>query len=98
METGDADEYEIWQVENLDRIVVIYDLMMKESIEKKGSWQISQDPDSTAEALNMLVERVKDDIEWGPDKIGRALAHNLEQGHLRYQSGDGIIRWEWAEL
>ena len=98
MQTGDADEYEVWQVENLDRIVVIYDLMMKASIEKKGSWQISQDPGSTAEALNTLVERVKDDIEWESDKIARTLAHNLEQGHLRYQFRDGIIRWEWAEL
>ncbi len=98
METGDADEYEIWQVENLDRIVVVYDLMMKEAIEKRGTWHISRHPDRPAEALNMLVERVKDDIDWEPDKIGRALAHNLEQGHLRYQSRDGIIRWEWLQL
>jgi len=97
MQTGDAGEYEIWQVENLDRIVIMYDLMMKEAIEKKGSWHISQDPDSAAQALSALVERVKDDIEWEPDKIGRTLEYNLEQGHLRYQSNDGIIRWEWLE-
>jgi len=97
MQTGDAGEYEIWQVENLDRIVIMYDLMMKEAIEKKGSWHISQDPDSAAQALSALVERVKDDIEWEPDKISRTLEYNLEQGHLRYQSNDGIIRWEWLE-
>ena len=51
---------EIWEVENLERIVLIYDLMMQNIIEEKGHWQTDAPPlFPQTDNLASLVDRIK---------------------------------------
>ena len=44
LKKGQATPDEIWELKNLERFVLIYDLMMKNVIEKKGAWKTKKNP------------------------------------------------------
>jgi hypothetical protein len=57
MQKGKADADEVYQLTNLERIVLVYDLMMKNTVERVGTWTEGQHADP-AGYLNTLVRRV----------------------------------------
>jgi radical SAM superfamily enzyme YgiQ (UPF0313 family) len=96
MQTGKASADEAHQVTNLERIVLVYDLMMKSTIEQVGSWpegnQISADS-----ALDILIQRVEAATGLGIIKIREALQAAARQETLICEHQNEMIRWHWRD-
>ena len=97
MQIGRATPDEIWEVRNLERIVLIYDLMMENLIEEIGSWRVDEHPVSAEETLNRLVRKISGATAHRPADIHQALQHAVGQGNLTFQSGDGQVKWQWVD-
>jgi radical SAM superfamily enzyme YgiQ (UPF0313 family) len=98
MQTGQATADEIWEVTNLERIVMIYDLMMQNVIEEKGNWQENgKNPLSETGLLKTLVNRIKGSIAAKPEDIHSTLQYALEQGSLVAIAEDKRVEWRWVD-
>lgn len=95
MQTNEATTDERWQLENLERVVVIYELMLKSVIESKGGWGIGRDMVSQGDALQGLIARVQDQVDAKTDKVANALAYSVEQRYLTYHAEKGYLQWQW---
>jgi radical SAM superfamily enzyme YgiQ (UPF0313 family) len=91
--TDDESQYLL----GLERIVLIYDLMMGGVIEKNGSWPAAVRPFSDQEALETLVERIDSDSVSSREKIFDALRYNMKQGNLMCNQKNGQIQWQWVD-
>ena len=89
---------EIWELENLERIVLLYDLMMKNVIEQKGFWSHEGPPVSTQDNLKILSDRISYSVDAGPEMLFDALGHALKQGNLKCTDLNGNIRWQWVDF
>jgi len=98
MEKNDATNGEIWELENLERIVLIYDLMMKNVIEEKGFWSHDGRSVSSQDNLKILSNRICGLVDAGPEKVFDALGHALRQGNLKCTDFSGNIRWQWVDF
>jgi hypothetical protein len=96
MQTGKASAEEAHQVTNLERIVLVYDLMMKNIIEQVGAWpegnQISDDS-----ALDILIQRVEAATGLGAKKIREALEVAARHETLTCEHQNEMIRWRWRD-
>jgi anaerobic magnesium-protoporphyrin IX monomethyl ester cyclase len=92
-----ASVQEAEQVNNLERIVLVYDLMMKNVIEQKGSWPHAGQQISTEDNLKTLVDKISHGLEATPQLISDTLNHALQKGDMICQEAGGMIRWQWAE-
>ena len=92
-----ASVQEAEQVNNLERIVLVYDLMMKNVIEQKGSWPHTGQKTSTEDNLKILVDKISKGLEATPQFIRDTLSHALKKGDLTCLEADGMIRWQWAD-
>jgi radical SAM superfamily enzyme YgiQ (UPF0313 family) len=97
LEAGLASEEEAWPLINLERIVLIYDLMMARVIEEKGSWPAADDASAASEHLDRLVDRVKEATPKSRELVRDTLSSALEKGHLRRLEAQGLVRWEWVD-
>ena len=94
---GRATADEIWEVENLKRIVFIYDLMMQNVIEEKGHWQSHGAPLSAADKLSSLVDRIKKSTPKKAEDIYNTLQDAIQKGSLICTEDGGQIRWQWQD-
>ena len=92
-----ASAQEAKQVFNLERIVLVYELMMKIAIEQQGSWSYDGRPVSMANNLKCLTDRIGAAINVPPQLLRDTLAHALQQGDLTYKDSNGTIRWHWVD-
>jgi hypothetical protein len=96
MLAGKSSVDEAHQVTNLERIVLVYDLMMKNTIARVGSWpegnQISADS-----ALDTLIQRVDAATGLGAIKIREALEDAARQETLICEHQSEMIRWHWRD-
>jgi hypothetical protein len=83
-------------VANLERIVCVYDLMMKRIIEQMGTWPQANASDNDAE-LNRLIERVQSTGCGSPSTIRPALENAVRQDNLICERDNGGIRWRWRD-
>ena len=97
MQNDRATADEIWEVRNLERIVLIYDLMMKNLIEERGAWQVKKNPLTADEALNGLVRQINDATTHHPADIRQALQLAVDQGNLNFRNKDGQVKWQWVD-
>lgn len=97
MKSGEATEDEAWQLINLERTVLIYDLMMARGIEEKGEWPTDASPVSEEGALAELSCRLEGTIKNSRKEIHDALAYTLSKGNLAYHRTNGKIRWGWVD-
>jgi radical SAM superfamily enzyme YgiQ (UPF0313 family) len=97
MHQKDASAQEAEQVINLERIVLVYELMMKNTIEQKGSWSHDGRPVSTEASLKILSERIGAALVAAPQSLQETLNHALQQGDLTYTDLAGMIRWQWVD-
>jgi radical SAM superfamily enzyme YgiQ (UPF0313 family) len=98
MEKKEATKEEIWEIENLERIVLVYDLMMNNVIEQKGFWSHDSRPVGSQDNLNILIERISRSVDAGPEMLFDALNHALKQGNLKCTDLNGNIRWQWVDF
>ena len=82
---------------SLERIIVLYDIMMKELIEKKGSWPSTKNPLSPADALEILAGHIEKSTDYTKDNILNSLNAIFEQGAITYTNTDGQAQWTWAD-
>ena len=94
---GRATADEIWEVENLERIVLIYDLMMLNILEEKGHWQFDGPAPSPDDSLKALVDRVTKSTSKKADDIYSTLQDAIQKGSLICTQDGGQIRWHWKD-
>ncbi len=99
MAGGEADEQEAWQLENLKRIVVVYDLMMKRTIETKGVVSGKGHPLHPKAALKKLAVRAAKDVSpQAFDQVHNTLKDAFEKGNLTFTQDDSGITWRWVDF
>ncbi len=98
MATGEATAAEIEELENLERIVLLYDLMMQGTIEEKGCWNYEGQPPDIAENLAMLADRISRSVAVKKEILTTTLGHALKQGNLTCSASNGITRWQWVDF
>ena len=98
MPLNTASAQEVEQLTNLERIVLVYDLMMKNVIEHNGSWPRGGLPMTAADNLNLLCDKISTALDAAPQLIRDTLSRALQQGDLRCRQTDETIRWEWADF
>ena len=98
MQKKEASDEEAQQVINLERIVMIYDLMMKNEIERNGVWSHDGRPVSTDDSLKKLADRISHSIDASFEMLYNTLGHALNQGNLTCKDKNGKIRWQWVDF
>jgi radical SAM superfamily enzyme YgiQ (UPF0313 family) len=94
MQKGQAGADEAFQLTNLERIVLVYDLMMKNTVEQVGTWRDGQRA-NPGDDLNTLINRVDAATPHGRQKIQDALQAAANQGNLVCARVNGMVRWKW---
>lgn len=97
MATGDASAEEAWQLTRLEHTVILYELMMRRSIEDHGMWRNGTGPISSEDALAGLAARIGPGKQYTKDQLNDTLSFAHDSGYLRYRVDDGNIRWEWVD-
>jgi radical SAM superfamily enzyme YgiQ (UPF0313 family) len=97
MQIGDAKPAEADQVINLERIVLIYDLMMQNAIEQQGSWSHGGQASTVNENLRILSDKISRSINSPPEPLYDTLHQTLQQGNLKYSDENGKIQWQWVD-
>ena len=98
MHKKEASDEEAQQVINLERIVLIYDLMMKNEVERRGFWSHEGHPVSSEDSLKKLADRISPSFNATPEMLYTTLGHALEEGNLTYTDKNGNLRWQWVNL
>ncbi len=93
--TASGEEAE--QVLNLERIVLVYDLMMNSVIEKVGSWPCNGQPVRAADDLMALTRRAGTKVKADQHLIQDTLKHAINAGDLIRRVEEGRIQWQWAD-
>ncbi len=96
MAAGEATEEEAWPLVNLERTVVIYDMMMENALEKLGYWTIRSPAKYSRDLLNDLADHLPA-TGGGRDKLLPALSNALENGFLKYSVTADRIHWKWVD-
>jgi radical SAM superfamily enzyme YgiQ (UPF0313 family) len=92
-----ASVQEADQVHNLERIVLVYDLMMQNVIEQKGCWPQGEPQFSIEDSLEFLVDKISNELDAAPQLIRDTLNHALAKGDIICQTADGMVRWQWVD-
>ncbi|MGD9261384.1 MAG: radical SAM protein [Desulfobacterales bacterium] len=98
MQQGNATPQEADQVINLERIVLIYELMMKNVIEREGSWSLENRRLTQKEHLKRLSNRISHLTDSTSDALYSTLSYSLQQGNLEYSIAKGSIQWNWVDF
>jgi radical SAM superfamily enzyme YgiQ (UPF0313 family) len=98
MTRGEAEAHEAWQLENLKRIVLIYDLMMKETIETKGYMAGNGENLQPAAALRELAARAAPDVSpHDVDQVYQTLRYAFDKGRLTFDQQEEGRQWQWVD-
>ncbi|MFH1136690.1 MAG: radical SAM protein [Pseudomonadota bacterium] len=96
MKLGTATEEEAWPLVNLERTVLIYDLMMDEFMEKKASWPAAETP-GDEQALDRLISLAAEHAGKDRTIAEGAFKNAFEKNNIRRRDENGRLRWEWVD-
>ena len=96
MVAGQATAEEAEPLVNLERIVMVYDLMMGRVIEEKGAWPLP-DPCPGKNPLKTLTAKIRDAVNEPEDKLFGTLKHAADRGNLKSVIENGRCRWHWVD-
>ncbi len=96
IESREASEEEAWPLVNLERIVLIYDLMMGRIIEEKGFLD-GRTVDSRSEALGLIAEKMAGSVKYSSDEILSVLNYEVGEGNLKLTDNNGKYSLEWID-
>ena len=96
IKNGEASEEEAWPLVNLERVVLIYDLMMGRIVEEKGFIE-GRTVASKSEALGLLAEKMAGSVKYSSDEILSVLNYEVGQGNLRLTDDKGNYSLEWVD-
>jgi radical SAM superfamily enzyme YgiQ (UPF0313 family) len=97
MEAGEAGPEEARQLVNLERIVLVYDLMMGRTIEAVGSWPAERAATGGPAALEELIRRVEGTPKGRSPRVRETLAQSVRQESLVCDEGGESLRWRWND-
>ena len=96
---GKADPEALEQLENLERIVLLYELMMQDALQKHGVYPVRHAPDlGWEEHIAHLAQRISADGVHTSAQLEQALVHAHTHGGLNYRYRGDTIRWEWVDF
>jgi radical SAM superfamily enzyme YgiQ (UPF0313 family) len=95
MLAGTAGADEAQQLINLERIVVVYDLMMKQVIETAGRWKA--DGDSANRTLERLIGQASGMVAGAPAVTREAIEDAVQKENLVCDVQDGRVEWRWKD-
>ena len=96
MRAGTAGADEAQQLINLERIVVVYDLMMKQVIETAGRWEADgANANGALDAPHRPGER--HGCRRQPAVIREALEDAVQKENLVCNVQDGRVEWRWKD-
>ena len=98
MAKKEATKDEIWEIENLERIVLVYDLMMKGLIEKYGCQPHQGSSVTERELLTYLSNNICRTTDYNPQCIYETLSDAVRQGNLKHMNENGQIKWKWVDV
>jgi radical SAM superfamily enzyme YgiQ (UPF0313 family) len=98
MQAGTANADEANQLESLERTVILYELMMNDTIEENGSWSNSDGDIHQTKRLKMLLDRIGQKRKIDPQKLESALRHAIANGNLNCNGRNGKIGWQWQDF
>ncbi len=96
IEAGEATAKEAEPLVNLERIILIYDLMMGRMIEKQGTWHQAR-PGADKDPLKTLAVRLQMSVKVPLDRIYNTLKLAVENGNLALVDTNPGIRWKWVD-
>ena len=97
MAAGDATTEEIRELENLERIVLCYDLMMKRVIEKNECRPHREYPVTEKSLLKLLSDQICQSTDYDTQRIFDTLSEAVRQGNLKQVKNNGVIKWQWVD-
>ncbi|MFO7560321.1 MAG: radical SAM protein [Desulfobacterales bacterium] len=98
IKNGSASEEEAFPLENLERTVIAYDLMMGDILKDYGSWHREEDLNlSDTELIKKLVSRIPESFDHPRNTIEKTLNYSKNKGNLSVKREEGRIEWEWVD-
>jgi radical SAM superfamily enzyme YgiQ (UPF0313 family) len=97
MAKKEATKDEIWEIENLERIVLVYDLMMKRVIEENESQRHQGSPMTEKALLTLLSKKICQTKDYDPQRLYETLSDAVRQGNLKHVNKNGKIKWHWVD-
>jgi hypothetical protein len=94
-DNGETTEEEAWPLTNLEHIVLIYDLMMKQVFETIEWIPLDNADVSDKNELAHLVDLVDGTIPHTPEQILKTLQFAIENSYLTKDIQEGCYRWKW---
>ena len=98
IEAGTAPVNEARQLENLEHTIVVYELMMKNSVEEKGTWSHKGPPMSVEKSLGSLIDRIISTQKADRKCIESALAQAVANGNLNCHDNGNRVKWQWQDF
>jgi radical SAM superfamily enzyme YgiQ (UPF0313 family) len=96
IKNGEASEEEAWPLVNLERVVLVYDLMMGRIIEEKGFLE-GRTVASKSEALGMLAEKMTGSVKYSRDEILSVLNYEVSRDNLKLTDDNGNYSLKWVD-
>ena len=96
-EEGRATVEETWPLVRLEHTVVIYDIMMKRLLHKKGVWPAEKSDEENDHPLEKLIHRVSGELDHPPERIRAAIEFANEKQYLVKNTTEGLTRWSWVD-
>jgi anaerobic magnesium-protoporphyrin IX monomethyl ester cyclase len=98
IQQGIASAHESWQIQNMERFLFLYDLMMKGIIEKEGCWRNGTTQPDVNQALEMLAAQIHQPMGKTRDETLELLVYAMKQQGLRLAHSGEWSRWEWKDF
>jgi radical SAM superfamily enzyme YgiQ (UPF0313 family) len=96
IKNGEASEEEAWPLVNLERIVLVYDLMMGRVIEEMGPLEF-ETAAASSEALGLFADRMAGSVKYSRDEILSVLNYEVGEGNLILTDNDGKCSLKWVD-
>ncbi len=96
IKSGEASEEEAWPLVNLERIVLVYDLMMKRAVEDMGSFDINT-AGLKKNIPDLFAGRAADVINHSREEIRSVVEYEIGEGNLKLTDNNGHCNLEWVD-
>lgn len=96
IKSKEASEEEAWPLVNLERIILVYDLMMKRIVEEKGCFDI-KDSDDRAKVLELFAGRAAEMVDHAREDILKVIEYEIGEGNLIVTDDDGKCAVKWVD-
>jgi radical SAM superfamily enzyme YgiQ (UPF0313 family) len=95
MRIGESSPDENMQIINLERIAIVYDLMINSAVETEGTWSLAEAPPERS-PLEALSQRLTRKVKHPHEKLHDALQDAVAGGDLKFEAADGKLVWAWV--